>query len=129
MTIPREEFWALRVSPDGKPVPTKTQAYADELVAGVTAHWEELDQHIQRLASNYELHRIAAVDRNILRLAIYEMLHCPDVPPVVAINEGIEIAKRFGTEESGRFVNGILDRVRSELKRSPRQAERAPHGN
>ncbi|MGV3531502.1 MAG: transcription antitermination protein NusB, partial [Chthoniobacteraceae bacterium] len=58
----------------------------------------------------------------ILRLAIYEMLHCDDVPPVVAINEGIEIAKKFGSDESGRFVNGILDRVRGDVNRPAREA-------
>ena len=62
------------------------------------------------------------VDRNILRLAIYEMLHRDDIPPVVSINEAIEIAKRFGTEESSRFVNGILDRVKLDLTRPLRTA-------
>ena len=71
----------------------------------------------KKFAANYELHRIATVDRNILRVAIYEMLYGEDVPPVVCINEAIEIAKKFGSEESGRFVNGILDRVKDETAR------------
>jgi N utilization substance protein B len=67
------------------------------------------------------------VDRNILRLAIYEMLYCQDVPPVVAINEAIEIAKKFGSDESGRFVNGILDRVRGDVKRPAREPSGRPN--
>jgi transcription antitermination protein NusB len=86
----------------------------------VAANLPEIDALIGKFAENYDLHRIAAVDRNILRLGIYEMLHSPDVPPVVTINEAIEIAKKFGSEESSRFVNGILDRVRAELNRPSR---------
>jgi N utilization substance protein B len=118
------EFWRLRCAPGTNP-PPKTQAYAKELVDGVCSRLAEIDEQIKRLAANYELNRLAAVDRNILRLAIYEMLYCPDVPPVVSINEAIEIAKRFGSEDSGRFVNGILDRVRSELKRPAREPQQS----
>jgi transcription antitermination factor NusB len=66
------------------------------------------------------LHRMAVVDRNVLRLAIYEMLHRQDIPPVVSINEAVDIAKRFSTEESGKFVNGILDKIKGDLMRSAR---------
>lgn len=117
------EFWALRSAPNTNPAP-RTQAYAKELVDGVCARLSEIDEHLKRLASNYELNRLAAVDRNILRLAIYEMLFCQDIPPVVSINEAIEIAKRFGGEDSGRFVNGVLDKLRTELNRDPREARR-----
>lgn len=117
------EFWALRSAPGTNPAP-KTQAYAKELVDGVCSRLTEIDEHIKRLAANYELNRLAAVDRNILRLAIYEMLHCPDIPPVVSINEAIEIAKRFGGEDSGKFVNGVLDRFRAELDRPAREPKR-----
>lgn len=116
-------FWELRSTPGKRAGSARTRAFTEELVAGVMGHREEIDGRIKKYAANYELHRIAAVDRSILRLAIYEMLYCYDVPPVVSINEAIEIAKRFGSEESGRFVNGILDRVRNELSRSPREAE------
>ena len=116
-------FWALRAGPDGKTeTPAKTRVFAEDLVRGVLEHQPTIDEKIKDFAKNFELHRIAGVDRNILRLGIYEMLHCADVPPVVIINECIEIAKRFGGEESGRFVNGILDRLRKELPRSPREA-------
>jgi N utilization substance protein B len=69
---------------------------------------------------NWELRRIAAVDRNVLRLAIFEMQHRDDIPPVVSINEAVDIAKRFSTEESGKFVNGILDKIKGELLRPAR---------
>lgn len=121
---PAEEaaFWQLRAGPESKPPAPKTRVFTEQLVAGVKAHAEEIDGQIKKFAANYELHRIAAVDRNILRLAIYEMLFCPDIAPVIAINEAIEIAKKFGTEKSGGFVNGILDRVKAELTRPAREA-------
>src|ERR1700712_4411453 len=119
-----DDFWTLRTASTNSKPAGKLRAFTEQIVAGVTAHLEEIDARIKQYAENYELHRIAAVDRNILRIAIYEMLYCPDVPPVVSINEAIEIAKRFGSEESGRFVNGILDRVRHELPRPAREPAR-----
>lgn len=112
-------FWELR--PAGK----TTRDFAMGLAAGVLAHQAEVDERITRYLENYELHRLAVVDRNVLRLAIYEMLHRGDIPPVVSINEAIEVAKRFGAEESSRFVNGILDRVKLDLTRPLRTAEPA----
>ena len=116
------EFWDLR--PASKPI----RDFALNLVEGVIENRAGIDALISRYAENYELGRLAVVDRNILRLAIYEMLHRHDIPPVVSINEAIEIAKRFGTEESSRFVNGILDRVKLDLTRPLRTATngRAP---
>ena len=116
-TAAAAEFWDLR--PASKPI----RDFALPLVEGVLAHRVETDERITRYTENYELGRLAVVDRNILRLAIYEMLHRPDIPPVVSINEAIEIAKRFGSEESSRFVNGILDRVKLDLKRPLRTAD------
>lgn len=116
------DFWELR-SAKGEPA-GKARAFAEELVHGVTSHLQELDERIKKCVANYELHRIAVVDRNVLRLGIYEMLYSPDVPPVVTINEAIEIAKKFGSEESGRFVNGILDRIRGELNRPARESQK-----
>jgi len=112
-----EDFWELR------PAAKKVREFGMAIAEGVLAHQADIDERIRQAASNYDLHRIAAVDRNILRIAIYEMLYCPDVPPVVSINEAIEIAKRFGSDESGRFVNGILDRIRGELVRPARVAK------
>ncbi|MEA3212621.1 MAG: transcription antitermination protein NusB [Chthoniobacter sp.] len=121
-----EAFWELRSGPDRKAATPHTRAFAEQLVEGVSAHAVEIDAQIKKFAANYELHRIAAVDRNILRVAIYEMLFCPDIAPVIAINEAIEIAKKFGTEKSGAFVNGILDRVQKELGRPPREGAPTP---
>lgn len=106
-----DEFWKLRESS------ARTRQFATELIRGVIEHHESIDERIKKVTANYELHRIAPVDRNILRVAIYEMLHTSEVPPVVCINEAIEIAKRFGSEDSGRFVNGILDRLKEEVAR------------
>ena len=106
------------------PPPTTDEAavrrFAEPLIRGALEHRDEADAIIKRHAVNWELHRIAAVDRNILRLAIYEMLHRDDIPPVVSINEAVDIAKKFSTQDSGKFVNGILDKVKSELLRPAR---------
>ncbi len=94
--------------------------FAEPLIRGALEHREEADALIKKHTKNWELHRIAAVDRNILRLAIYEMLHRDDIPPVVSINEAVDIAKKFSTQDSGKFVNGILDKVKGELLRPAR---------
>lgn len=90
----------------------KTPPYLLQLVEGVNAHLEELDALIVRYSEHWRLERMAAVDRNLLRLAAYELLYEPKVPPKVVINEAVELAKLYGTEVSGAFVNGILDRIR-----------------
>jgi transcription antitermination protein NusB len=106
------------------PPPTTEEAavrlFADPLIRGAIQHRDEADALIRKHAVNWELHRIAAVDRNILRLAIYEMLHRDDIPPVVSINEAVDVAKKFSTQDSGKFVNGILDKVKGELMRPAR---------
>jgi N utilization substance protein B len=106
------------------PPPTTEEAalrlFADPLIRGTLEHRNEADAIIKKLAKNWELRRMAAVDRNILRLAIYEMLHREDIPPVVSINEAVDIAKKFSTRDSGKFVNGILDKVKGELMRPAR---------
>ena len=97
--------------------------FSEKLIRGVLDHRDEIDVIIRRHTQNWELHRIAAVDRNILRLAIHEILHREDIPPVVSINEAIELAKQLSTEQSGRFVNGILDKVKGETLRPARTAK------
>jgi N utilization substance protein B len=97
--------------------------FADPLIRGALQHRESIDEQIKKHVKNWELHRIAAVDRNILRLAIYEMLHREDIPPVVSINEAVDIAKKFSTQDSGKFVNGILDKVKGELLRPGREVK------
>jgi len=96
------------------------RVFADPLIKGTLEYRDESDELIKKNAQNWELHRIAAVDRNILRLAIYEMLHRDDIPPVVSINEAVDIAKKFSTQDSGKFVNGILDKIKGELLRPAR---------
>ncbi len=90
---------------------SKLAAFTKGLVDGVSAHRARLDELIGGVAENWRLDRMAAIDRNILRLGAYEMLLCPDVPVKVAINEALELAKRYSTAQSSRFVNGILDRL------------------
>lgn len=97
--------------------------FADGLITGSLQHQTEADKIIRDFTKNWELHRIAAVDRTILRLAIYEMLHRDDIPPVVSINEAVDLAKKYSTEQSGRFVNGILDKVKSSILRPARTAK------
>ena len=97
-------------------------AFARELVRGTVAYLKEIDGWIKRFTVDWDLERLAGVDRSILRLAIYELLYGEDTPSSVAINEAIELAKTFNSEESGRFVNGLLDSVRLQLE------ERSPGG-
>ena len=92
-------------------------AYLLELVSGVTSHLEELDVFIVRFSEHWRLERMTIVDRNLLRLAIYELLYQPHIPVKVVINEAVEMAKRYGSEASGGFVNGILDQVRMSVGR------------
>jgi len=90
--------------------------FAAQLVAGVAEHREALDEVIRSVAQNWEITRMAVIDRNVLRMAAYELYHCPDVPPKVAINEAIELGKRFSTQNSGAFINGILDKIKDRAR-------------
>jgi N utilization substance protein B len=123
----RGPTWGEKVE---TPAPTAddiaTRAFADTLIRGVLEKRDVLDEVIRRHAKNWDLHRMAAVDRNIMRLAIHEMLHRDDIPPVVSINEAVDIAKKFSTHESGKFVNGILDKVKDEILRPARTAKDTP---
>ncbi|MGH7311646.1 MAG: transcription antitermination factor NusB [Candidatus Rokuibacteriota bacterium] len=104
------EFWAHH------PVDDDTRAFAEVLVHGTKRHQVKTDELLRQYVEHWDLERMAVVDRNILRLAVYEMLGSGDVPSKVAINEAIEIAKKFGTADSSRFINGVLDRIRKELR-------------
>lgn len=110
---------------DGDPAPTVDEAairtFADGLVEGTLSRLAEIDADLSRVMINWSLHRLAAVDRNILRMAVYEMRFRDDIPPVVTINEAIDIARKFSTADSGKFVNGILDRIKGELSRPARE--------
>lgn len=85
--------------------------FTKQLVEGVEAHRLEIDELIREGSEHWSLERISRVDRSILRIAIFEILWCPDVPPKVSINEAIELAKKYSTEKSSSFINGILDRI------------------
>ncbi len=121
------QFWrdfAHEVRPDdglptgGDDAPSEVVTFAGELVNGTVQNLAEIDGIIQRASKNWRLERLARVDRNVLRLATYELRFVVDVPAKVVINEAIEVAKRYGAQESPAFVNGLLDRISQELKRS-----------
>ena len=107
------EFWQAH-----EPTPEDVKAFASELVAGTVKHLKEIDALIAVHADNWNLNRMAVIDRNILRLGVFELLHLDDVPSKVCINEAIELAKRFGDADSGKFINGILDAVHKASKKS-----------
>lgn len=88
-----------------------TKEFAERLVRGVIERQEEVDNLIRRASLNWRIDRMATVDRNVLRLATYELLAVPETPMKVVLNEAIELSKRYGTEDSGAFVNGVLDKV------------------
>jgi transcription antitermination factor NusB len=104
------EFWAQH------PLDDDTREFAQDIVHGATKTRASIDEIIARFTEHWDLDRMAVVDRNILRLAVYELGWRQETPPKVVINEAIEIAKKFGTRESSRFINGILDRVHRELR-------------
>lgn len=109
------EFQFLNSRLNGK---TSIVQFAEVLLNGIRNHQEEIDAALQETAENWKLSRMAATDRSILRLAAYEVLFCPDTPGRVAINEAIELAKRYGTNNSFQFVNGILDRLHKSVEKS-----------
>ncbi len=112
-----EQFW------EQYPVRQDVRAFAEHVLAGVVAHRAELDALIDRVALHWRVARMAVVDRNILRSALFELLWMPEVPAKVTVNEALELARLFADEEARRFVNGILDRV---LREDPRlEAKRA----
>ena len=116
--------WGQQVElPPASPEEATMRIFADPLIRGVLERRDDLDNTIKKYALNWDLHRMAAVDRNILRLAVYEMLHREDIPPVVSINEAVDIAKKFSTQDSGKFVNGILDRIKGDLMRPAREVK------
>jgi N utilization substance protein B len=96
----------------------EARRYAEELVRGVLEHLEDIDRLIEQHSTNWRLDRMARIDRNVLRLAIYELKYRADVPKNVTLNEAVELGKVFGAEGSSAFINGLLDRVAQELKKA-----------
>ena len=108
-----EDFYQFRgLSPSGR-------KFCEELLKVWMIHRVEIDDAIRAHAKNFEFNRLSAVDRNVLRIASHEILYCPDTPPAVAINEAIEIAKKYSTADSGKFVNGVLDSIRKDKAPKP----------
>ncbi|OGP13337.1 MAG: transcription antitermination factor NusB [Deltaproteobacteria bacterium RIFCSPLOWO2_02_FULL_50_16] len=103
-----EHFWRSQKAPE------EVVAFATQIVDGTFRNLKEIDDLIEKHSTHWKISRMNAVDRNILRLSVYEILFCHDIPVSVAINEGIEIAKKFGTDESSSFVNGVLDHIAKE---------------
>ncbi len=106
------EFWSRH------PVDAEVRSFTETLVRGTKLHQPKIDELIGQYADHWDLGRMAVVDRNILRAGIFELLWMADVPPKVAINEALEVAKKYSTQESTRFINGILDRIRKESRPS-----------
>ena len=98
-------YWELH------PAPEEVAEFAERLVRGTQEQLERIDRAIERYAENWQLHRMAVVDRNILRFSVYELLFMDEIPPKVTINEAVNIAKKYSQDEAGKFVNGILDKI------------------
>jgi transcription antitermination protein NusB len=96
--------------------PIDPDPFAADLVSGVAKHQDEVDGYIRRFAKDWSLERMPVVDRNLLRIGVYELVHRPDVPTAAVISEAVELAQRYSTEESGRFVNGMLGRIAEEVR-------------
>jgi len=106
-----DNFWLSQ--PDEEPE-AQVKEFATQLVKGVEQNRKAIDEKVSHYAANWQLERMAVVDRNILRLATFEILMCPQIPPKVSINEAIELAKKFSDVEASKFVNGILDKIKLE---------------
>jgi N utilization substance protein B len=96
-------------------IDVEVEAFARSLFEGTVSEVEALDRRVRAQAEHWRLERMAAVDRNLLRVALYELLHCPETPPAVVINEALEIARRFSGKDSVEFINGVLDAIRKTL--------------
>ncbi|GAB4350582.1 MAG: N utilization substance protein NusB [Candidatus Abyssubacteria bacterium] len=107
-----DEFW--KEHPSGE----KVREFTETLVKGAVANRERIDMMISSTLKNWSLERLNAVDRAILRCAVFELMYMPDIPPKVTINEAVEIAKAYGTDESGSFINGVLDNIRERVGKS-----------
>jgi transcription antitermination factor NusB len=108
-----ENFWL-----DNSETESQVKDFAETLVRGVYEKRSAIDKLISKYTTNWELERMAVIDRNILRFATYELLYTDDIPPKVAINEAIDVAKKYGDKDSGKFVNGVLDKIhKTEIKK------------
>ena len=118
--IALKDFW------EEKSPSEREKTYAEEIIKGVVQRKDELDDRLSQYAKRWDSERMVAVDRTVMRVALFEMLYREDVPPVVSINEAVHFAKDFSSFQSGRFVNGVLDRIRKELDRPARTTYKPP---
>lgn len=109
-----ENFWQTNQVQD---IPDELKDFSASLLGGVTEHLKDIDNKISKYAANWQLERMAFVDRNIMRLGCFELLYRQDIPPKVAINEAVELAKKYSGVEAGKFVNAILDQIKIEKEK------------
>ncbi|RKY38678.1 MAG: transcription antitermination factor NusB [Candidatus Omnitrophota bacterium] len=107
-----DKFWAVELKESPELEETEIKEFCWRLVKGTMEKIKEIDEIISKYTENWRLPRIGTVERNVLRLATYELIFCPEIPPIVSIDEAVELAKRYSGLEAGKFVNGILDRIR-----------------
>ena len=105
------KFWQAHLDEE---VESEIKSFTEQLVKGTTEHSDEIDKKISQYATNWQLKRMAVVDRNVLRMSCFELVFCDDIPPKVSINEAVELAKKYSGLEAGKFVNAILDKIRLE---------------
>jgi len=108
---------ALDTDEPGRQIPESVRPFAEKLVSGVHAYREQIDGLIVAASENWRLERMSIIDRNVLRIAVFEMLYCLEIPPKVSINEAIDLGKTFGSPDSGAFINGILDHLLPEANK------------
>ena len=123
MNPPKNLAEDLKVFFENMDQPREHYSFGEELIHGVIEHQADIDARIKALAHNWEFERIAKIDLTIMRLAMFEMLFRKDIPPVVSINEAIDLSKQFSNADAKRFINGILDRVKDSLGRDARKVE------
>ena len=113
-----DSYYELESGTDKNPdLAVAVRPFAEKLLNGVYGHRDELDKMIVSASENWRLERMSIIDRNVLRIALFEMLYCPEIPPKVSINEAIDLGKTFGSPDSGAFINGILDHLLPEADR------------
>ncbi len=116
------DFW------EDRDVSAKGRKFTEDHVNDIVASMDKLDEVLRKYSHNWDLHRIGVIERNVIRMAIYEILFRDDIPAVVSINEAVDIAKYFGNTESGRFVNGILDNLRRSVEAEANDETQKPSG-
>lgn len=124
LNTPKNLAEDMRAFFENQTQPRAYYAFAEEIIHGVIEHLADIDARIKGLAHNWEFDRIAKIDLSILRIAVYEMACRKDIPPIVSINEAIDLSKQFSNHDAKRFINGILDRLKDKLGRDSRKVEK-----